>query len=115
MVLQGEIIEFSLPQLHPDRTAVVGAVQIHPQHLRFCPLPQPSLTRQLPLLGTSMPALAFDLLTQIVFQLDRQTGLTTAEALGHPLQIVAAHCALGQLAKQGNKGRHRKLELVGTG
>ena len=62
-----------------------------------------------------MLALAFDLLTQIVFQLDRQTGLTTAEALGHPLQVVAAHCALGQLAKQGNKGPHRQLELVGTG
>jgi hypothetical protein len=62
-----------------------------------------------------MPALAFDLLTQIVFQLDCQTSLTTAEALGHPLQIVTAHCALGQLAKQGYEGRHRKLELIGTG
>ena len=62
-----------------------------------------------------MPALALDLLTQVIFELEGQAGLAAAEPFGHLLQVVAAHGARGQLAQQGHQPLHRLLELVRTG
>jgi len=44
--------------------------------------------------------------------LQGQAGLTAAEALGHLLQIAAAHGADRQLAQQGNDAADGLLELV---
>ena len=110
--LEGEVVEFALAQLHPYGGAVGGAMQVEPQQLGFGPLPQARLAGLFPLLGAAVPALALHLLAQVVLQLQRQAGLAATEPLGHPLQVVAAHGALGQLAQQGHQGRHRLLELV---
>ena len=62
-----------------------------------------------------MPALALDLLAQVIFELQGEAGLAAAEPFGHLLQVVAAHGALGQLAQQGHQPLNRLLELVGAG
>ena len=59
-----------------------------------------------------MPTLTLDLLAKILFQLQSQTPLPTAEAFGHLLDVVGADGGLGKLAQQRNKRRHRTLELI---
>ena len=115
VVLQGEVFEIEMPQIGPDSGAPGGAVEVKPQHLSLGPLSHPRLTRLLPARRAAMPALAPHLLAQIVLQLQGEAGLATGEALRHPLQVMAAHRRLRQLAEQFDQGRDRLLELIGSG
>ena len=71
MMRNGEILQLPLAQLLTDHSARAGAVQIQPQEIRFTAFPLPSFTRLLMTAGSTMPALAFHLLTQILLQLKR--------------------------------------------
>ena len=112
---EGEIVQFPAPQLGADGAPVDWTVEIKAQQLRLRPLPQARLPRLLPLLGAAMPALALHLLAQVVLQLQGQPRLATGKPLGHLLQVVAAHGALGQLAQQRHQGGHRLLKLIHPG
>ena len=59
-----------------------------------------------------MPALALDLLAQVLLQRTHQVGAALAEALGHLLDVAGAVGGLGQLAQQLHQGRHRLLKLI---
>ena len=59
-----------------------------------------------------MPALPLDLLPEVLFQPQGQTGLAAAEPFGHLLQVAAAHSAHRQLAQQGDDTADGLLELV---
>ena len=59
-----------------------------------------------------MPALTLHLLPEIFLQLQSKTPLSSAEALGHLLDVVGADSGLGKLAQQGDQRGHRTLELI---
>ena len=111
----GEILQLPLTQLLADDGPVPGAVQIQAQEISFATLPLTGVTRLLMATGTSMPALALDLLTQILLQLQGQSALTAAQPFSHPLQIVGAHRRLRQFAQQIHQSCHRLLELIRLG
>ena len=59
-----------------------------------------------------MPTLSLHLLTQILFKLESQPSLATAQPFRHLLQVVGAHCRLGQLAQQSHYTTNRLLKLI---
>ena len=115
VVMQPEILQFPTAQFAANVTAQAGAVEVKAQHLRFSPLPQTRLAGLFPLQGSTMPALTLDLLAQVVLQLHRQPCLAAGEALGHLLQVMAAHRRRRQLAQQHHQGGDSLLKLVGAG
>lgn len=50
-------------------------MEVEPQDLRLGPLPQAHLSRLLPSDGATVPALALDLLAQVILQLNGEPGL----------------------------------------
>ena len=91
---------------------MVGTVQVKPQNGRFGPFLKADAARRLPAAGAPMPALALDLLAQVLLQRTHQVGAALAEALGHLLDVAGAVGGLGQLAQQLHQGRHRLLKLI---
>ena len=113
MVGNGEVVEFAAPQLGANRTAVGRAMEIEAQDLGFSPLPQAGLTGLLPTARATMPALPFDLLAQVVLQLQSEPGLAAAEPFGYLLEVTGANGTGRQLAQEGHQLGHRLLELIG--
>ena len=112
MGLQGEVFQFPLSELLSDGAAMARAVKIKTQNICFTTLPLAGLRRLFMTTGAPMPALALDLLTQILLELQSQPRLTSAETFSHALEIVGSDGALGQFAQQCHQLADRLLELI---
>ena len=110
-----EVFLLPAPQVLADLPPQLGAMQIQQQDFRLGPFLDAPRGGGVPAAGAPVPTLAFHLLAQIVFQLQRQPRLPAGEAFRHLLQVAAAHGALGEFAQQRHQGRHRLLELIALG
>ena len=63
MGLQGEILQFPLPELLTNGAAMAGAVEVKPQQIGFAAFPLTGFSRLFVTTGAPMLALTFHLLT----------------------------------------------------